>query len=65
MVEETEHKNVAFDLYQDLFGSYRPRVWGLIIAAYHVTKYSRRAYREMLKKDGCGVIGGAGCGFTG
>lgn len=52
MVEETEHKNVAFDLYQDLFGSYWPRVWGLIFATYHVAKYSRQAYMKMLKKDG-------------
>ena len=52
MVEETEHKNVAFDLYQDLYGAYLPRLWGLVYATYHVAKYSRLAYVHMLKRDG-------------
>lgn len=52
MVEETEHKNVAFDLYQDLYGAYWPRLWGLIYATYHVAKFSRLAYVLMLKRDG-------------
>jgi uncharacterized protein len=52
MVEETEHKNVAFDLYQNLYGSYLPRLWGLVYATYHVAKYSRLAYIRMLKRDG-------------
>lgn len=52
MVEETEHKNVAFDLYQDLYGEYLPRLWGLLYATYHVAKFSRLAYVRMLKRDG-------------
>ena len=52
MVEETEHKNVAFDLYQDLYGSYWPRAYGLLYASWHVMKYSRQAYVRMLSKDG-------------
>jgi predicted metal-dependent hydrolase len=52
MVEETVHKNVAFDLYQDLYGDYWPRVWGLIIGGWHVAWSSRKAYRKMLQRDG-------------
>jgi predicted metal-dependent hydrolase len=52
MVEETEHKSVAFDLYEDVFGSYDARVFGLFYAAYHVAKFSRRGYVRMMKRDG-------------
>lgn len=52
MVEETEHKSVAFDLYQTLYGDYLMRAWGLLYGSYHVAKYSRRGYIRMLKKDG-------------
>jgi predicted metal-dependent hydrolase len=52
MVEETEHKNVAFDLYQNLYGQYWPRVWGLIYGAWHVAWSSRKGYKRMLKRDG-------------
>jgi predicted metal-dependent hydrolase len=52
MVEETEHKTVAFDVYQRLFGDYFARVRGLSYAAWHVAAYSRRAYVRMLKRDG-------------
>jgi predicted metal-dependent hydrolase len=53
MVEETEHKNVAIDLYNYLYrDDYISRVWGLVTASLHVVKYSRLAYISMLKKDG-------------
>ena len=52
MVEETEHKNVAFDLYQDLYGSYWPRAWGLLCGSFHVAWCSRKAYKRMLTRDG-------------
>lgn len=52
MVEETEHKNVAFDLYQDRFGAFWPRVWGVIYATAHVAWASRKAYKRMLISDG-------------
>lgn len=52
MVEETEHKNVAYDLYQDLYGSYWPRAWGLIFGSFHVAWWTREAYKPMLKRDG-------------
>lgn len=52
MVEETEHKNVAFDLYNDLYGNYWPRLWGLLSATWHVASCSRAGYIRMLKSDG-------------
>lgn len=53
MVEETEHKNVAIDLYNHLYPkAYFRRVKGVFIATAHIVKYSRRAYILMLKKDG-------------
>ena len=52
MVEETEHKNVAFDLYNDLFGHYWPRLWGLLCGSWHVAICSRKGYVRMLKRDG-------------
>jgi predicted metal-dependent hydrolase len=52
MVEETEHKNVAIDIYQHLYGDYLPRIKGLFYAAFHVIRFSRMAYIAMLKRDG-------------
>ena len=53
MVEETEHKNVAIDLFNHLFSdNYLTRVRGVLSATMNVVKYSRMAYMMMLKKDG-------------
>ena len=52
MVEETEHKSVAYDVYQSVCGRYGLRVLGLLCGSLHVGWLSRRAYRVMLKKDG-------------
>jgi predicted metal-dependent hydrolase len=51
-VEEIEHKNVAFDAYQAVYGNYFYRVYGTIFATLHVMKLSKKAYQSMLKKDG-------------
>jgi predicted metal-dependent hydrolase len=51
-VEEIEHKNVAFDAYQDVYGNYFYRVYATLFATAHVANYSRKAYQAMLKKDG-------------
>ena len=53
MVEETEHKSVAFDVFQAVSGSYLLRVLGLIYGSMHVGILSRRGYVAMLKRDGC------------
>ena len=52
MVEETEHKNSAFDVYQHIYGDYLPRAWGVVCGSWHIVKYTHRAYKLMLKKDG-------------
>lgn len=52
MVEETEHKNVAYDLYMHLYGDYPGKAWGLIYATFHVAASSRKGYVRMLKRDG-------------
>lgn len=52
-VEETEHKNVAIDLYNYLYGDdYWSRIKGLFIASAHIALLSRQGYIRMLKKDG-------------
>jgi hypothetical protein len=52
MVEETEHKNVAYDLYMHLYGDWQGKAWGLIFASFHVAFASRKGYMRMLKRDG-------------
>jgi predicted metal-dependent hydrolase len=52
MVEETEHKHVAHDLYMHMYGGYWARAWGLLRGSWHFALSSRKAYRVMLKRDG-------------
>ena len=52
MVEETEHKNVAYDLYQELYGDYFMRLRGLFYAIWHIASLTRKGYILMLKQDG-------------
>lgn len=51
-VEEIEHKNSAFDVYQHVYGNYPTRIFGLFYASFHVMALARRAYRAMLIRDG-------------
>jgi predicted metal-dependent hydrolase len=52
MVEETEHKCVAFDVYQAVCGAYLPRAFGVFHGTLDVMRFSMHAYRAMLRKDG-------------
>jgi predicted metal-dependent hydrolase len=52
MVEETEHKRVAFDVYQAACPGYWMRALGVFTGSLHLMWYSRRGYVAMLKKDG-------------
>ncbi len=52
LVEETEHKRVAFDVYQAACPGYWMRALGVFTGSFHVMAYSRRGYVAMLKKDG-------------
>lgn len=52
MVEETEHKTVAFDAYQAVCGGYFTRAMGVLHGSFDVMRFSMRAYKLMLKQDG-------------
>lgn len=56
MVEETEHKRVAYDVYQHLFkgglGGYLARMLGVFHGSFDVMRFSMRGYKSMLKTDG-------------
>ncbi len=56
MVEETEHKRVAYDLYQHLFGGdlrgYLARMIGVFHGSFDVMRFAMRGYRIILLKDG-------------
>ena len=52
MVEETEHKSVAFDVFQNVSGNYWLRLVGLWQASWHVAVLSQRGYKAMLIQDG-------------
>ena len=51
-VEEIEHKNVAFGVYEHLYGGYFYRVFGLLYATFHIFAYAGHAYRALLREDG-------------
>lgn len=56
MVEETEHKCVAFDIYQAAFGrglsGYLARAYGVFHGSLQVMWFSMRAYKAMLQHEG-------------
>jgi len=52
MVEEVEHKRVAFDAYQAAVGKYWHRVLGVATGSVHVFLWSRKGCIVMLKADG-------------
>lgn len=51
-VEEIEHKNVAFDVFDHLYGSYAWRLLGLAYATGHIFWRTGQGYRAFLKEDG-------------
>ena len=51
MVEETEHKCVAFDVYQAVSPGYARRVWGVLAGSLHVIRLSRAGYEILLRHD--------------
>ncbi len=52
MVEETEHKTVAFDAYMAYSGKYLPRAIGVLHGSFHVLGYGVIGMITALKKDG-------------
>ncbi len=55
MVEETEHKTVAFDVYRATQSSYLLRAIGVLHASIDVIRFSMRGYKQMLRTDGLWV----------
>tara|TARA_A100000171_G_scaffold48536_1_gene56130 strand:- start:407 stop:1279 length:873 start_codon:yes stop_codon:yes gene_type:complete len=51
-VEEIEHKNVAFDVFDHLYGSNTWRLIGLAYATGHIFWRTGQGYRALLKEDG-------------
>lgn len=51
-MEEIEHKNVAFDVFEHLVGGYFRRVHGFLHATLHIFMLTRGGYRALLKEDG-------------
>jgi uncharacterized protein len=51
MVEEVEHRNVAFDIYQHLFGDYRYRARMCWFAQHHMFKFFGDCERIMCAAD--------------
>jgi len=52
VVEEIEHKNLAFDIYQQLYGDYWYRIYGMFAALVHLFRLVRGSYIVLLKADG-------------
>ena len=52
MVEETEHKTVAYDTYMAYSGRYLPRMLGVFHGSFHVLGFGLIAMLVALKKDG-------------
>lgn len=51
-IEETEHKGVAFDLYQDVSGDYPMRVRTFLFASLALASYTSTYTWAFLKRDG-------------
>jgi predicted metal-dependent hydrolase len=52
MIEETEHKTVAFDVYMAVSGRYWPRAVGVLHGSFHVLGYGYRGLFCALRRDG-------------
>jgi predicted metal-dependent hydrolase len=51
-VEEIEHKNVAYDVFEHVAGGYFRRIHGLLYATSHIFLLTRRGYQALLQEDG-------------
>lgn len=52
LIEEIEHKNLAIDVYQHLYGGHWYRAYGIWCALVHMFGLIRPTYISMLKTDG-------------
>jgi uncharacterized protein len=60
LVEEIEHRTVAFDVYQHVFGGYSYRLVVGLFAQVHLVRFISRAARTMLASDPRTVSGYGG-----
>lgn len=51
-VEEIEHKNVAFDVFEHVVGGYFRRIHGFLFATTHIFLLARSGYQALLREDG-------------
>jgi predicted metal-dependent hydrolase len=51
-VEEIEHKNVTYDVFEHLHGNYFRRAYGVLFALTHIFALTRSAYKALLEADG-------------
>ena len=51
-VEEIEHKNVAYGVFEHVSGSYLWRLIGLFYATLHISARTRSGYQMLLEEDG-------------
>jgi predicted metal-dependent hydrolase len=51
-VEEIEHKNVTYDVFNHLHGGYFRRAHGVLFALTHIFLLTRSGYHALLKADG-------------
>jgi uncharacterized protein len=51
-VEEIEHKNVTYDVFDHLHGNYFGRVRGVLFAMTHIFLLTRSGYQALLQEDG-------------
>jgi predicted metal-dependent hydrolase len=49
--EEFEHRTVCYDVYQQLFGGYWYRIYGLCYAIWHLGGYGKRVTDHLLEVD--------------
>lgn len=52
MIEETEHKTVAFDAYMAYSGAYWPRAFGVLHGSLHVLVWSLSGMLTAMRKEG-------------
>lgn len=51
-VEEIEHKNVAYDVFEHVVGGYFRRIHGFLFATAHIFALTRSGYQALLREDG-------------
>lgn len=52
LMEEIEHKNAAFDVYQHVYGDYWYRLYVMAYSLAHLFRRLRQGYKIMLQADG-------------